>query len=112
MSGSNLPKAILSPPSSPEEKCEPLSLSSTIKLTRYYEIVRSNATQSLQDIHQNKIKTLRKELDYLKETLHYWHNILKDKFTKDYYDVMKALKWPFVNTNFSLLLLTVALLLI
>jgi hypothetical protein len=39
---------------------------------------------------------------YLKETLHYWHNILKDKFTKDYYDVMKALKWPFVNTNFSL----------
>lgn len=68
MSGSNLPKAILSPPSSPEEKCEPLSLSSTIKLTRYYEIVRSNATQSLQDIHQNKIKTLRKELDYLKET--------------------------------------------
>ncbi|XP_018566371.1 RAD50-interacting protein 1 [Anoplophora glabripennis] len=40
--------------------------------------------------------------DYLKETIHHWHNILKDKFAKDFDEVLKAIKWPFVSTNFSL----------
>ncbi|EEZ99941.1 hypothetical protein TcasGA2_TC002737 [Tribolium castaneum] len=68
MSGSNLPKAILSTPSSQDEKSEGPSVSSTLRLTWYHEIIRTNATQSLQDLHQHRVKTLRKELDYLKET--------------------------------------------
>ncbi|XP_072932060.1 RAD50-interacting protein 1 isoform X2 [Epargyreus clarus] len=32
---------------------------------------------------------------YVKETTHYWHNVLKDHLTKSYEDVMKQLKWPF-----------------
>ena len=68
MSGSNLPKAILSSPSFSEEKFDGTSLSATLKQTRYFEIVRTNAGQSLQDMHQNRIKNLRKELDYLKDT--------------------------------------------
>ncbi|XP_063534070.1 RAD50-interacting protein 1 [Cydia strobilella] len=33
---------------------------------------------------------------YFKEYTHYWHNILKDKLTKQYEDVLKLLKWPVV----------------
>lgn len=77
MSGSNLPKAILSTPSSQEEKCESPSVSSTLRHSWYYEIVRTNASQSLQDLHQNRIKKLRKELDYLKETEWKYENIDK-----------------------------------
>ncbi|EFA07987.1 RINT1-like protein [Tribolium castaneum] len=40
--------------------------------------------------------------NYLKDTLHYWHNVLKEKLAKDFDDVMKSLKWPFVSANFSL----------
>uniref|UniRef100_A0A2A4J1C9 RAD50-interacting protein 1 n=1 Tax=Heliothis virescens TaxID=7102 RepID=A0A2A4J1C9_HELVI len=32
---------------------------------------------------------------YVKEYTHYWHNVLKDKLTKHYEDVLKQLKWPF-----------------
>ncbi|KAJ8928351.1 hypothetical protein NQ314_019081 [Rhamnusium bicolor] len=39
---------------------------------------------------------------YLKETIHHWHNILKEKLAKDLDEVLKAIKWPFVSTNFSL----------
>lgn len=31
---------------------------------------------------------------YVREYVHYWHNILKDKLTKHYEDVLKLLKWP------------------
>ncbi|KAJ8916099.1 hypothetical protein NQ315_004465 [Exocentrus adspersus] len=40
--------------------------------------------------------------NHLKDTIHYWHNILKNKFSKDFEEVLKAIKWPFVSTNFSL----------
>ncbi|CAG9786222.1 unnamed protein product [Diatraea saccharalis] len=32
---------------------------------------------------------------YVTEYTHYWHNVLKDKFTKQYEDYLKLLKWPF-----------------
>ncbi|XP_026725040.1 RAD50-interacting protein 1 [Trichoplusia ni] len=32
---------------------------------------------------------------YVREYRHYWHNVLKDKFTKSYEEVLKSLKWPF-----------------
>ncbi|CAH2008310.1 unnamed protein product [Acanthoscelides obtectus] len=38
------------------------------KAVRCYEIVNTNAEGSIQDMHQNRIKSLRKELEYLKET--------------------------------------------
>lgn len=34
---------------------------------------------------------------YIKDYTHYWHNVLKDKLTKHYEDVLKLLKWPFTN---------------
>ncbi|KAG5869846.1 hypothetical protein JTB14_009008 [Gonioctena quinquepunctata] len=40
--------------------------------------------------------------EYLRDTIYYWHNILKEKLSKDFDEVLKAIKWPFVSTNFSL----------
>ncbi|XP_053607174.1 RAD50-interacting protein 1 [Plodia interpunctella] len=31
---------------------------------------------------------------YVREYTHYWHNVLKDKLTKHYEDVLKSIKWP------------------
>ncbi|XP_017786912.1 PREDICTED: RAD50-interacting protein 1 isoform X2 [Nicrophorus vespilloides] len=39
---------------------------------------------------------------YVKETIIYWHKILRDKLVVDFDEVLKALKWPFVSENFSL----------
>ncbi|XP_020708238.2 RAD50-interacting protein 1 isoform X2 [Athalia rosae] len=38
---------------------------------------------------------------YLHDTLHYWHNHLKDKFSIEYNDILKALKWPFCGNNLT-----------
>ncbi|XP_076644100.1 RAD50 interactor 1 [Halictus rubicundus] len=38
-------------------------------------------------------------VNYVRETLHYWHNLIKDKLSKEYNDILKALKWPFCNNN-------------
>ncbi|KAK6623999.1 hypothetical protein RUM44_010857 [Polyplax serrata] len=35
---------------------------------------------------------------YANETVHYWYNILKDKFTTDYEEILKVIKWPFVGS--------------
>lgn len=42
--------------------------------------------------------------NYLKDDIYYWHNILKDKLSKDFNEILKALKWPFVSDNFSMVL--------
>ncbi|XP_015512771.2 RAD50-interacting protein 1 [Neodiprion lecontei] len=39
---------------------------------------------------------------YLHDTLHFWHNYLKDKFTAEYNEILKALKWPFCGSNLNL----------
>ncbi|XP_022906211.2 RAD50-interacting protein 1 [Onthophagus taurus] len=39
---------------------------------------------------------------HFKETLYHWHEVLKEKFSMKFEDILKSLKWPFVNTNFSL----------
>lgn len=67
MSGSSLPKCILFSPAQ-EERNEDPSLAA-LKCTKYYEIIKTNAESSLQELHQNRMKSLRKELDYLKETV-------------------------------------------
>ncbi|CAH1179774.1 unnamed protein product [Phaedon cochleariae] len=58
---------------------------------------------NLTEINRNLVDTRGKHLlGYLKETIYYWHKILKDKFAKDFDEVLKLIKWPFVSTNFSL----------
>ncbi|XP_023018934.2 RAD50-interacting protein 1-like [Leptinotarsa decemlineata] len=42
--------------------------------------------------------------DHLKENIHYWHDILKEKLAKDFGEVLAAIKWPFVSANFSLVI--------
>lgn len=66
MSASNLPKCILFSPAQ-EERNEDPSLAA-LKCTKYFEIIKTNADTSLQELHQNRMKSLRKELDFLKET--------------------------------------------
>lgn len=66
MSTPNLTKSVLS--SSPsEEKTEDPS-QTVLKHARFYEVLRTNATNGIQEMHQNRIKSLRKELDFIKET--------------------------------------------
>lgn len=36
---------------------------------------------------------------FVNETMHYWHNILKERFTADYDEILKAIKWPFVGNS-------------
>lgn len=38
-------------------------------------------------------------LTFVNETVHYWHNILKERFTADYDEILKAVKWPFVGSH-------------
>ncbi|KPJ08133.1 RAD50-interacting protein 1 [Papilio machaon] len=38
---------------------------------------------------------------YIKEYKHYWHNILKENFSKHYEDILKALKWPITSASES-----------
>lgn len=37
-------------------------------------------------------------MSYATETIHYWHNILKEKYSADLEEILKALKWPFVGS--------------
>ncbi|KAK9882088.1 hypothetical protein WA026_018934 [Henosepilachna vigintioctopunctata] len=36
------------------------------------------------------------------DILQYWHEILKTRISKEFEDILKSIKWPFVNANFSL----------
>ncbi|XP_029170005.1 RAD50-interacting protein 1 isoform X2 [Nylanderia fulva] len=38
-------------------------------------------------------------VNYVHETLHFWHNLIKEKLSKEYNDLLKTLKWPFCGTN-------------
>ncbi|XP_044732584.1 RAD50-interacting protein 1 [Chrysoperla carnea] len=40
-------------------------------------------------------------LIYLKDVIHHWHNYLKDKFSVVFDEILKQIKWPFVNTNLT-----------
>lgn len=42
--------------------------------------------------------------NYLNDTIYFWHNILKEKFSKDFDEVLKLIKWPFVSANFGFVL--------
>lgn len=38
-------------------------------------------------------------VNHVHETLHFWHNLIKEKLSKEYNDLLKTLKWPFCGTN-------------
>ncbi|XP_070151496.1 RAD50-interacting protein 1 [Polyergus mexicanus] len=38
-------------------------------------------------------------VNYVHETLHFWHNLIKEKLSKEYNDLLKTLRWPFCGTN-------------
>ncbi|XP_063995252.1 RAD50-interacting protein 1 [Diachasmimorpha longicaudata] len=40
-------------------------------------------------------------MSYMREILHFWYNNLRDKFSNEYMDVLKSLKWPFCGINAS-----------
>lgn len=62
-----LPKSVLSSPSRNESDEDPNFLAVKTR-TKFYEIVDTNSKQSEKESHQNRMQSLRKELDYLKET--------------------------------------------
>lgn len=68
MSGSNLSKAILSDPLTSPSEDKQESVSVILRLTKYFELVRTNAAQSIDEMHQNRLKALRREVDHLRET--------------------------------------------
>ncbi|XP_076179818.1 RAD50 interactor 1 [Ptiloglossa arizonensis] len=52
---------------------------------------------------QLQLSTCHHLVNYVRETLHFWHNLIKDKLSKEYNDILKALKWPFCGNNSNLL---------
>lgn len=52
---------------------------------------------------QLELSSCHNLINYIRETLHFWHSHLKDKFSKEYMDILKILKWPFCGTNVSIL---------
>lgn len=51
--------------------------------------------------YQIELSSCKNLLHYVCETLHFWHNILKDKLSNEYMDILKTLKWPFCSKNAS-----------
>ncbi|XP_075231080.1 RAD50 interactor 1 [Lycorma delicatula] len=47
-------------------------------------------------LHNSKCTHL---VAFLRETVHYWHNILKTKFFKQFEEILKAVNWPIVSSN-------------
>lgn len=67
MATTNLSKSILIYPSQSEVNDE--SIAVTVKsLAKFSETVQVQASQSIQELHQNRLKQLRKELDFIKDT--------------------------------------------
>lgn len=52
---------------------------------------------------QLQTSACRHLVNYVHEMLHFWHNLIKEKLSKEYNDLLKTLKWPFCGSNASLL---------
>ncbi|CAL1686469.1 unnamed protein product [Lasius platythorax] len=48
---------------------------------------------------QLQTSVCRHLVNYVHETLHFWHNLIKEKLSKEYNDLLKTLRWPFCGTN-------------
>ena len=63
MSTPNLPKNALPSPFQAERD------TASVKMTvKFHELVREGALEAFNEQHQNRMKNLRKEIEYLKET--------------------------------------------
>ncbi|XP_049774024.1 RAD50-interacting protein 1 [Schistocerca cancellata] len=62
---------------------------------RSIQLFRSLCELSVQ-INSSKCSHL---LSYLHETINFWHNLLKDKLSVEFDEVLQSLKWPFINTS-------------
>lgn len=61
----NVPKTtIIATPPQEERSEEPFA----VRCSKQFEVIRTNAESALQEMHHARIKMLRKELDYIKET--------------------------------------------
>lgn len=60
-----LAKAVLSSPNNQDEEKDPTKL---MYSNRLFEFIRKDTNISVQEVHKNRIKSLRKELDYINET--------------------------------------------
>lgn len=60
----NVTHPVVSTPPQEERNTDPFA----IRCSKHFEVVRTNAESGLQEMHQAKIKSLRKELDFIKET--------------------------------------------
>ncbi|KAK7791157.1 hypothetical protein R5R35_013325 [Gryllus longicercus] len=38
-------------------------------------------------------------VSYLHDIIHFWHNLLKQKFSAEFEEILKAIKWPFLSSN-------------
>ncbi|XP_039289742.1 RAD50-interacting protein 1 [Nilaparvata lugens] len=47
-------------------------------------------------LHKSKCTHL---VSFIRETVHYWHNRLKDKYSKQFEEVLKSINWPMVGSN-------------
>lgn len=64
MPNSNTPKSFFSSPSQIDKSDDLITIRNSLKLN---EIVQHNSSLTAQEMHQNRMKMLRKELQYLKE---------------------------------------------
>ncbi|XP_071454292.1 RAD50-interacting protein 1 [Hetaerina americana] len=70
------------------EKDEESSLVGFKRLSSYQKCLQNTSCQHL--------------LSYINDTVHFWHHLLEETFSKEFEEVLKILKWPFVSGNISL----------
>ncbi|XP_076248930.1 RAD50 interactor 1 isoform X2 [Calliopsis andreniformis] len=59
---------------------------------------------NLMDINyqmQKKLSACHHLVNYVKETVHFWHSLIKQKLSKEYNDILKTMKWPFCGNNIN-----------
>ncbi|XP_046389065.1 RAD50-interacting protein 1 [Ischnura elegans] len=70
------------------EKDEESCLVGFKRLSNYQKCLQTTSCQHL--------------LSYINDTIHFWHTLLEETFSKEFEEVLKILKWPFVGGNISL----------
>ncbi|KAG8236391.1 hypothetical protein J437_LFUL014912 [Ladona fulva] len=70
------------------EKDEPSLLLGYKRLCNYHKCLQSSCCHNL--------------LSYVNDTVHFWHNLLEETYSREFEEVLKILKWPFVGGNIGL----------
>ncbi|ENN71771.1 hypothetical protein D910_06607 [Dendroctonus ponderosae] len=75
MANLNVPKCVLFTPAHEERSEE--SSSAVIKNTKFYEVITTCQEMQVQEQHENRLKDLRSELEYLKQTAWQYEGVEK-----------------------------------